>query len=606
MTAAVAETGSLVGQTIGGKFAVEEHIGAGAMGDVYRATHIGLGRPVALKVMRTDLSDETFVARFQREARAASALDHPNTVRVLDFGTESSGLAYIAMELLNGRDLYDVIKREHPLAPERIVDLLSQALSAMKAAHRLGIIHRDIKPENIMVTVVPDEDGEPREIVKVCDFGIAKVIDSRGMQTEPGRALTGTGTLVGTPEYMSPEQSRGEPLDARSDLYSMGIVLFQMLTARVPFSSETPIGVVVKQVTDLPPKPSSWVPGIEPRLEEICLRALEKRPEDRFQTAGEMRAALRGIAETSMPLLAERMGSQASLPHLAVRQASSDGKLPAVRESDFGSRPTLLQGEPVLAGERAATPAPTPEEAPARKKKRRSLAPLLLAVLLLGGLLGGLIVVVPRYLGGQVPLPTPSASGPQGATDSHPSATTSQTIHDTPPKPSAGPGPLHATPTASGKKLPPLPPASASGKAPPLASASAAPSSPSSPASAEPPAPLVNADGAFVRVGHISTSPGAQGSVTAFMGRATPTLSSCYRAAVKGTQRAKDGVLMLSISLDDKGKVTSAIVLPGPLVTAFPELPRCFQGALTGQTVGPIDATTTADVQLALVLPRAP
>ncbi len=602
MTAAVADSGSLVGQTIGGKFAVEEHIGSGAMGDVYRATHTGLGRPVALKVMRTDLSDETFVARFQREARAASALDHPNTVRVLDFGTESSGLAYIAMELLNGRDLYDLIKREHPLSPERIVDILSQALSAMKAAHRLGIIHRDIKPENIMVTLVPDEDGDPREIVKVCDFGIAKVIDSRGMQTEPGRALTGTGTLVGTPEYMSPEQSRGEPLDARSDLYSMGIVLFQMLTARVPFSSETPIGVVVKQVTDLPPKPSSFVPGIDGRLEEICLRALEKRPEDRFQTAGEMRAALRGVAEASMPLLAQRLASQPSLTQVAARIASSDGQIQAVRESDFGSRPTLLQGEPVLAtatAERAATPAPDPLVDPA-KKKRRSLVPLLLVVLLFGGVLGGLLGVTQHFLGDRAG-PVASSSTPTvtpPATDTHGTPSSTAITHD-PTAKHSGPGPHHA-PSASGKKLPPLPSASASSKI--VASASASHAAP--PASAEPPPAVLNTDNAFVRVGHVQTSTGAQASVSSFMNKAAPTLSSCYRAALKASATAKGGTLSVSLSLDEKGRVLSTVVVPGPLTAAMPDLPRCFQGALSNQVVGPVDTTTTADIQLALVPPH--
>lgn len=604
MSAAAADAGSLVGQTIGGKFAVEAHIGSGAMGDVYRATHVGLGRPVALKVMRTDLSDDTFVARFQREARAASALDHPNTVRVLDFGTESSGLAYIAMELLGGRDLYEVIKRDHPLAPDRIVDLLGQALSAMKAAHRVGIVHRDIKPENIMVTVVPDEDGEPREVVKVCDFGIAKVIDSRALQTEPGRALTGTGTLVGTPEYMSPEQARGEPLDARSDLYSMGVVLFQMLTARVPFSSETPIGVVVKQVTDTPPRPSSWVPGIDPRLEEVCLRALEKRPEDRYQTAHEMRSALRGAEGGSAPF--GRLGSQVSFPSLEARLASSDGRLPAARESDFGSRPTLLQNEPELA-ERAATPTPSPNDvAPNRpqKKRRQLFVPFLALVLFLGGVVGVVAVIAKRQV---VAATNPSASGaattdpPASATDPHPTAT--HTAHD-PTAPKHTTLPVHA-PSASGKKPPPLPSASASNKPAPVASTSAAPSAAPTPsAPPEPPAPTINTDGAFVRVGHVQTSTGAVASVTAFMNKATPTLSSCYRAALKGSGTAKTGTMSLSLSLDDHGKILSAVVVPGPVTSALPDLPRCFQGALGNQTVGPIDATTTADIQLALVVPH--
>jgi eukaryotic-like serine/threonine-protein kinase len=596
VTAALAETGSLVGQTVGGKFSVEAHIGSGAMGDVYRATHVGLGRTVALKVMRSDLSDETFVARFQREARAASALDHPNTVRVLDFGTESSGLAYIAMEFLNGRDLYDLIKKEYPLPSERIVDLLGQALSAMKAAHRLGIVHRDIKPENIMVTLVPDEEGELREIVKVCDFGIAKLIDTRGSQTEPGRALTGTGTLVGTPEYMSPEQSRGEPLDARSDLYSMGIVLFQMLTARVPFSSETPIGIVVKQVTDMPPRPSSLRPDVDPRLEDICLRALEKRPEDRFQSAGEMRAALRGVADPSAPLTSTRMAvaSQPSLSNIVVAavSTSSVNQLRAVGVADFGSRPTLVQGEPVF------VPEPQPHEAPSseKKKPRRSALAILLLVLLASTLLGGLVAVVTRIAGTKAEPIASATPGPLPGTSLGSAEPTPSVVPESSAKPAstAHHGPL----ASSGKKLPPpLPPASAQKPSP-----SATAMAPS--ATAEPPAAPLNTDNAFVRIGHVGTSVGAQSSVTAFMGRAAPTLSNCYRAALKATQLSRGGTLSIALSLDDKGRVISVVVVPSPLSASLPDLPRCFQGALANQTVGPVDATTTADIQLALVPPH--
>lgn len=598
MTAALAETGSLVGQTVGGKFVVESHIGSGAMGDVYRATHTGLGRTVALKVMRSDLSDETFVARFQREARAASALDHPNTVRVLDFGTESSGLAYIAMEFLDGRDLYDVIKREHPLAPERIVDLLGQALSAMKAAHRLGIIHRDIKPENIMVTLVPDEEGELREIVKVCDFGIAKVIDTRGSQTEPGRALTGTGTLVGTPEYMSPEQSRGEPLDARSDLYSMGVVLFQMLTARVPFSSETPIGVVVKQVTDLPPRPSSLFPGVDPRLEEICLRALEKRPEDRFQSAGDMRSALRGIAEASAPFTSVRsaVASQPSYANLgsAVPTISSVNRLAVVRDADFGSRPTLAQGQPVLVPDASGTAEPNAKP----RRARRSLLAILLLVLLMGALVGGALVFLKKTIGPTEPVASASgttASPPPSQAISWPTASVESSS-----KPSNTARPLPNQTVASGKKLPVLPPATGPSAGPKPTSAPSA----SVPVVPEAPTAPLNTDTAFVSLGHVSTSTGAQASVNAYMRRATPTLSNCYRNALKATQTAKGGTLSISLSLDDKGKVVSVVVIPSPLSASFPDLPRCFQGVLANQSVGPIDATTTADVQLALVPPH--
>jgi serine/threonine-protein kinase len=602
MSAALDRSGSLVGQTVAGKFAVEAYIGGGAMGEVYRAMHVDLGRTIALKVMRSDLEDETFIQRFQREAKAASLLDHPNTVRVLDFGTESSGLAYIAMEYLDGRDLYDVIKHEFPLSSPRIVDLLGQALSAMKAAHRLGIVHRDIKPENIMVVVVPDDEGgEPREVVKVCDFGIAKISDSRSPQTEPGRALTGTGTLMGTPEYMSPEQSRGEPLDARSDLYSMGVVLFQMLTGRVPFTSETPIGVVVKQVTDLPPHPAELRPDVDPRLAEICLRALEKRPDDRFQSAADMRAAIRGVIDPSQshPLTSARMmavpaasSSQASLASYA-RTSSSGVHALGASEPDIGTHPTL------------ALPVPVPKIEAAKKRNSRWKAAVLVLIAALSVVTGILLVVVPRVLREGSPNGLGTASAATGSVATGTPVTKGTTTGDPEPIAYSGTKPTKVAPTApvsSGKKAVPV--ASASGK--PSASASAPPLPPPStpgttvtpPATAEP--ALVNTEQAFVRVGRVSTSTGAQGPVTTFMSKSTPSLSSCYRAALKATSSAKGGTVSISLSLDERGTVSSAVVI-GAINSQLPDLPRCFQGVLQNRSVGPIDAPATADISLALV-----
>ena len=233
----MSEIGALLGRVVAGKFTIEEHVGGGAMGEVFRARHIVLDTVIALKIMRQDIAkDAMFKERFYREAKAASRLEHPNSVRVLDFGVEPDGLVYIAMEYLHGRDLLAVLRDEWPFSDERIVDILVQTLAAVSVAHELGIVHRDLKPENIMVSVGADDDGARPYHVKVCDFGIAKLNDPRGLQTDSGKALTSSGTLIGTPEYMSPEQSRGDPLDARSDLYSIGIVLYQLLVGRVPFT----------------------------------------------------------------------------------------------------------------------------------------------------------------------------------------------------------------------------------------------------------------------------------------------------------------------------------------------------------------------------------
>lgn len=197
----------LIGRLIATKFAIESVIGSGAMGVVYRARHVALDKPVAVKVLHQAFAnDETFGARLRREAKAASRLDHPNSVRVIDFGEEPDGLLYIAMELLDGLDLFQTLERKWPLSDSRTIDLLCQTLSALAVAHDMGIVHRDLKPENIMILTRVDDEGLPRDIVKVCDFGIAKTADAKEDGQQPGsRALTTQGILIGTPEYMSPE-----------------------------------------------------------------------------------------------------------------------------------------------------------------------------------------------------------------------------------------------------------------------------------------------------------------------------------------------------------------------------------------------------------------
>ncbi|HEY6462756.1 MAG TPA: protein kinase, partial [Polyangiaceae bacterium] len=242
-------TAALLGRVVAGKFRIESFVGGGAMGAVYRARQVALDKDVAIKILHGEhTGDETYALRFQREARAASRLDHPNSVRVLDFGREPDGLLYIAMEFLDGRDLFHVIRQDWPLPVVRTADVLGQALAALAVAHDMGIVHRDLKPENIMMLTGTDDEGRPRDVVKVCDFGIAKFTEAR--ETAAGQKLTSQGIVVGTPEYMSPEQGKGEALDARSDLYAMGVILYQMLTGRVPFEAETAVGVVLKHVTE--------------------------------------------------------------------------------------------------------------------------------------------------------------------------------------------------------------------------------------------------------------------------------------------------------------------------------------------------------------------
>jgi eukaryotic-like serine/threonine-protein kinase len=304
------ESGELEGRVIAAKYAVLSVIGQGAMGVVYRAKQIALDKIVALKVLSADLrGDPEFVMRFHTEARAASRLDHPNSTRVLDFGQEPDGLLYIAMELLEGRTLDSLLRSEFPLAAARVAAIMSQTLSAVGAAHALKILHRDLKPENIVILQGRDDEDRRVDVVKVCDFGIAKVeqdpTETRASIFPPAEPhakpvtmrATSVGVIVGTPQYMSPEQARGESLDVRSDLYTLGVVLYEMLTGRAPFDQGTPAEVLHDHVFVDPEPPSARQSGVDPSLEAICMRALKKSRDDRFASAREMRLALRALAE---------------------------------------------------------------------------------------------------------------------------------------------------------------------------------------------------------------------------------------------------------------------------------------------------------------------
>ncbi len=262
----------MIGRTLAGKFLLKAEIGAGAMGKIYKAEQINLGRDACIKVLHPHLmGDPTLSKRFHREARAASRLKHPNCINVLDFGiTDEDNIHYIAMDFLDGRDLAHVIRDEFPLDPLRIVRFGQQICAALDEAHAAGIIHRDLKPENVFV----EDRRQTKDHVTVLDFGIAKIKDRDG--SAPETFATMAGVVCGTPEYMSPEQARGDNLDARSDLYALGVILFHMVTGKLPFTGDTPIGIVTKHLTEPPPDIRTLNPTCHDELVDLTNRLLSK------------------------------------------------------------------------------------------------------------------------------------------------------------------------------------------------------------------------------------------------------------------------------------------------------------------------------------------
>jgi serine/threonine-protein kinase len=276
----------LVGQTLAEKYLIEELIKRGGMGAVYRGKHVMMDKTVALKVLRPALAgDDAVVARFSREAKAASRISHPHAVSVTDFGESENGVVFLVMEYLDGRTLKDIIRSEGPLPLDRIVEIIRQVSGALDAAHQQGVVHRDLKSDNIMLSQTNGGDW-----AKVLDFGIAKIQQPEGARDND---ITAANLVIGTPQYMSPEQcSQSGPIDARSDVYSLGVIVFEMLSGRVPFTGESPTVIMMKQVQDEPPSIRELRPDLPAGMDSLIKKALAKQPIDRFQTAGELYEAL--------------------------------------------------------------------------------------------------------------------------------------------------------------------------------------------------------------------------------------------------------------------------------------------------------------------------
>ena len=274
----------LIGQVVADRYRIVSLLGRGGMGVVYKVEHVHIGKIMAMKLLHGELArNKETVKRFRREAEAASRLSHPNTVSVFDFG-RSDGLMYLVMEYLEGDDLGELIRANGSLDFERVARLCAQVCASVGEAHALGIVHRDLKPENVMIVA----SGHDTEVAKVLDFGLAKLRDHAG-----GMTVTRAGAIVGTPYYMSPEQIRGEPVDARGDVYSIGAMIYKAVTGVPPFSAENPMGVLTKHLTDdvVPPTQRTTKP-LPPVVDTICIRALAKDPDRRFQSAEELRHGL--------------------------------------------------------------------------------------------------------------------------------------------------------------------------------------------------------------------------------------------------------------------------------------------------------------------------
>jgi eukaryotic-like serine/threonine-protein kinase len=275
----VAVSDSLIDTLFDGRYRIQRKLGAGGMADVYLAEDQELGRRVAIKILNSRHgNDDQFIERFRREAKNAAALNHPNIVSIYDRG-EAEDTYYIAMEFLDGRTLKELIVGRGAAPINVAIEYARQILSALRFAHRHGIVHRDIKPHNVLV------DGEGR--VKVTDFGIARAGTSQ---------MTETGSIVGTAQYLSPEQARGGEVDPRSDLYSLGVVLYELLTGKTPFDGETPVEIAMKHLSTTPKPPSSLRPDVPRELDMVVLRALAKNPDDRYQSADEMESDLERVA----------------------------------------------------------------------------------------------------------------------------------------------------------------------------------------------------------------------------------------------------------------------------------------------------------------------
>src|SRR6201984_1506715 len=317
---------------LGGRYELDGIVGRGGMAEVVRARDIRLDRIVAVKTLRDDLArDQTFQARFRREAQSAASLNNPSIVAVYDTGEDMSTggpVPFIVVEFGDGRTVRDLLIEGHRLLPERTLEIVSGVLRALEYSHQAGIVHRDIKPGNVMVT----RNGD----IKVMDFGIARAM------SDAQATMTQTAQVIGSAQYLSPEQARGERVDSRSDLYSTGCLLYELLTGRPPFTGDSPVAIAYQHVRENRWPPSGWAPEAPPWADAIVRKAMAKSPADRYQTAGDMRADLQRAA-SGMPVAAAPptrfdMYPQTQRMGTGTMMAGATSQIPPVEDYDYAGR----------------------------------------------------------------------------------------------------------------------------------------------------------------------------------------------------------------------------------------------------------------------------
>ncbi|MBV8761993.1 MAG: protein kinase [Deltaproteobacteria bacterium] len=422
----LAQVAELAGKEIAGRYRILTKLGEGGMGAVYRGEQISLRRAVAVKLLRPELSaNPTLLRRFSAEAEAVAKLSHPNTVNVYDFGQDTDGALFIAMEYIEGRSLRAVVAKEGPLPPARALAIAVQVAASLADAHAHNIVHRDLKPDNVML----QDRGRQRDVVRVLDFGIAKLRDdSRATQ----QAMTQQGDMLGTPQYMAPEQIKGDPVDGRVDIYALGCMLYEMVTARLPFEAPTIMAMLSKHLIETPVPPSQRRPdlAIPPAIDQLVIAAMAKDPAQRpasMDTYGEQLAAV--LAKMpSAPLSAQVSVQQpvASTPTPAVQPivtpaaysvASSQGAAPLAAPTPAAYVPPAIPPTTRVPDRASAAAIAAPPSTNAQTKSRTPLFLALAVLLAAGGGIAAYFVTLDKHTDGQgsaspAPTPTPTLAPP--------------------------------------------------------------------------------------------------------------------------------------------------------------------------------------------------